>query len=73
MTSTPIMGELRNVKYVAASPVQPVQSAARMSFLVGRTEIRLSLDDARVLAEVLPNVLAEHSVSLSFEPLRGLV
>ncbi|MFI6998765.1 hypothetical protein [Nocardia sp. NPDC050175] len=71
--STPIMGELRNVKYVAASPFQPVQSAARMSFLVGRTEIRLSLDDARVLAEVLPNVLAERSVSLSFEPLRGLV
>ncbi|CAM4497596.1 hypothetical protein NONI108955_36145 [Nocardia ninae] len=71
--TTPIMGELRNVKYVAASPFQPVESAARMSFLVGGTEIRLSLEDARLLTQVVPNVLAEHSVSLSFEPLRGWV
>ncbi|MFI6047112.1 hypothetical protein ACIA8C_36210 [Nocardia sp. NPDC051321] len=71
--NTPILGELRNVKYVAASPFQPVESAARMSFLVGGTEIRLSLDDARLLAEATPNVLAEHSVSLSFAPLRGLL
>ncbi|WP_405159540.1 hypothetical protein OG203_24015 [Nocardia sp. NBC_01499] len=71
--STPIIGGLRHVKYVAASPFQSVESAARMSFLVGGTEVRLSIEDARVLSEVLPNVLAEHSVSLSFEPLRGLV
>ncbi|MEV6563023.1 hypothetical protein AB0M22_45415 [Nocardia sp. NPDC051756] len=71
--STPIVGGLRHVKYVAASPFQSVQAAARMSFLVGGTEVRLSIEDARVLWEVLPNVLAEHSVSLSFEPLRGLV
>ncbi|MFI9406247.1 hypothetical protein [Nocardia sp. NPDC052316] len=71
--STPIAGELRNVKYVAASPFEPVESAARMSFLVGGTEVVLSIDDARLLSQVVPNVLAEHSVSLSFEPLRGWV
>ncbi|MFE9582465.1 hypothetical protein ACFYO1_42965 [Nocardia sp. NPDC006044] len=71
--STPIVGGLRHVKYVAASPFQPVESAARMSFLVGGTEIRLTIEDARILSEVLPNVLAEHSVSLSFAPLRGLL
>ncbi|WP_029893560.1 hypothetical protein [Nocardia brasiliensis] len=71
--TAPIAGGLRNVKYVAASPFQSVETDARVSFLVGGVEIQLSLVDVRILTHVLPNVLAEHSVALSFAPLRGVL
>ncbi|WP_433756430.1 hypothetical protein [Nocardia sp. CA-135398] len=67
-----VSGGLRNVKYVPAQRLQPVESAAGVSFLVGGAEVRLSVADARALSHVLPNVLAEHSVALAFEPLRGV-
>ncbi|MGX1774836.1 hypothetical protein ACWIGW_22175 [Nocardia brasiliensis] len=71
--SAPVAGGLRNVKYVAATPFQTVASDARVSLLVGGTEVQLDLAAASDLLHVLPNVLAEHSVALSFEPLRGLL
>ncbi|WP_433599135.1 hypothetical protein ACQPXH_26165 [Nocardia sp. CA-135953] len=70
--SSLVSGRLRNVKYVPAKRFQPVESDAAVSFLVGGAEVRLSVADARVLSHVLPNVLAEHSVALAFEPLRGV-
>lgn len=71
-TDSPVAGGLRNVKYVPAQRFQPIESAAGVSFLVDGTEVRLSVADARTLSHVLPNVLAEHSVALAFEPLRGV-
>ncbi|WP_433681206.1 hypothetical protein [Nocardia sp. CA-119907] len=68
-----VTGGLRNVKYVPAQRFRPVESTAGVSFLVGGVEVRLSLVDARALSEVLPNVLAEHSVALAFAPLLGEV
>ncbi|MGY4103977.1 hypothetical protein ACW2Q0_31160 [Nocardia sp. R16R-3T] len=68
--TSPVSGGLRNVKYVPAQRFQPVESDAAVSFLVGGAEVRLSVAAARALSHVLPNVLAEHSVALAFEPLR---
>ncbi|WP_225732248.1 MULTISPECIES: hypothetical protein [unclassified Nocardia] len=68
-TNLVVGGGLRNVKYVAASRFRPVETSALVSFLVGDNEIRLSLTDARALCEVLPNVLAEHSIALALAPL----
>ncbi|MFI6043369.1 hypothetical protein ACIA8C_17170 [Nocardia sp. NPDC051321] len=68
----PVAGGLRNVKYVPAPPFQPVESSAAVSFRIGGVEVRLSVEDARSLSHVLPNVLAEHSVALAFAPLRGV-
>ncbi|WP_225727189.1 MULTISPECIES: hypothetical protein [unclassified Nocardia] len=68
-TNNPVCGDLRNVKYVAASLFRPAEADARVSFLVGGTEIRLTVTDARALSEVLPGLLAEHSVALAFAPL----
>lgn len=70
--SSPVAGGLRNVKYVPAQRFQPTESTALVSFMVGGTEVRLSMVDARALVEVLPNVLAEHSVALAFAPLTGV-
>ncbi|MFI7670821.1 hypothetical protein [Nocardia sp. NPDC049526] len=67
-----VAGGLREVKYVPAPRFRPVESTAGVSFLVGGVEVRLSVVDARALSEVLPNVLAEHSVALAFAPLLGV-
>ncbi|WP_225729486.1 MULTISPECIES: hypothetical protein [unclassified Nocardia] len=68
-TNAAVVGVLRNVKYVAASRYRDGETAAVVSFELGGTEIRLSMPDARALSAVLPNLLAEHSVTVAIGPL----